>query len=302
MLTARIRRVALLGATLLALSTISGVPVARAGDPVVCPPDEPFCDVSVDGSPGAPATPGTPGSGTPGHSTCHPPSGPGIPADVDCNGCTWERSDVVTPQEHFENYVQYKVVCYGAGHRPPRFVWVPPTWVVPTAGKPAGDWALDARAKLRLPVVRLATNPTGLSYVQLQTFLWVQPASWTTRSARAGNGIREVTATATPVKVVWNMGEDTMVCRGPGTVWNPRGADDQTTNCGYTYKRSSIDQPGEGNDKAYPIRAKVVYRISWTCSGSCDVDAGTLPDMSMTAASKLRVFQLQTVITRKGSS
>lgn len=137
---------------------------------------------------------------------------------------------------------------------------------------PTIDVAEQARSSAELPRPTAHTSPTGKTYVKLSTALWVDGfVTVSTPPITAGD--QTVVATATPKSVIWNLGETTLTCSGPGGVGS--------TECSYTYKRSSASAPGG----RYEITATIVWGVTWTCEGSdCDAASGTLDDLAMTSA------------------
>src|ERR1700676_600492 len=87
--------------------------------------------------------------------------------------------------------------------------------------------------------------PSGAQLVNFQDWLWVDPSTWHPISATANAGPVSATATATPDRVLYDMGNGAqVVCNGRGMPYNPGvPAAQQTTNCGYTYLASSAGQP-----------------------------------------------------------
>jgi hypothetical protein len=147
------------------------------------------------------------------------------------------------------------------------------------------DVAYDARNQLQLPAPRIHTSPRNKTYVQLRTGLWLDPGDFARETAPASAGGQTVTAIGEPKSVTWNMGESSVTC---DTAGSPQG-----TQCGYTYQRSSADQP---NGK-YAISATVTWNVRWTCAGvGCDAAGGTyaVPTMSMTTSATLAVGEVQT--------
>src|SRR3546814_11679817 len=58
---------------------------------------------------------------------------------------------------------------------------------------------------------------------------------------------------------------DLVVCQGPGTPYDAsRPASEQTTDCSYTYGRSSASEP----DGAYLVTATVRWNVTWTIVGA----------------------------------
>jgi hypothetical protein len=149
---------------------------------------------------------------------------------------------------------------------------------------PTIDVAYNAKNQLQLPAPHVHTSPDGKTYVELRTALWVDGADFARETAPATVPGQTVTAIATPKDITWKMGEGTVTCTTAG---GPRGR-----GCGYSYKRSSADQP---NGK-YAISVTVTWNVYWTCAGACDAAQGTyaVPTMSMTTNTTLAVGEVQT--------
>ena len=143
--------------------------------------------------------------------------------------------------------------------------------------------AQQARDSAQVPTPRVHTSPESRTYVRVQTALWVEGFTAVSTNPISVDG-QTVQATATPKKVVWNLGETTLTCGGPG------GRND--LSCSYTYQRSSHRQPG----RAYRITATIYWGVTWTCQGpNCDAPSGTLDDIPMTSApTPLVVDEIQT--------
>lgn len=144
-------------------------------------------------------------------------------------------------------------------------------------------------------------SPAGTGYVNLPEWLWVDPAIWhpysVTVSASNALGTTSVTATATPVDVVWDTGDGAAptVCDGPGTAYDeaePPTA--QSTACAHTYTVSSLGQPsadGDPNDAAFTVTATVEWQVAWA---GTDGSSGT-STLTTAAAAALRVEQIEAV-------
>ena len=155
--------------------------------------------------------------------------------------------------------------CSGPGVINP----MPPFWV--TQAKPAAPVnpavvAQQAVSKLPLPspTIEMAP-PTGADQlVNVAAWLWIPPAAWRGLSATAAAGPVTATATATPVRVVWNMGDGHQVtCDGPGTPYDP-STPNAVTNCSYTWTQSSAGQPGG----VYQVTATIYWQVAWSAVGA----------------------------------
>ena len=102
-----------------------------------------------------------------------------------------------------------------------------------------------------------------------------------------------LTATATPQRVVWSMGDGgSVVCASPGTPYSSRyPAGSSSPDCGYVYQRSSAGQP----DERFTVKATVVWDVVWQGAGK----SGTVPGMEMTSQVPVRVSEVQSVVVAR---
>jgi hypothetical protein len=173
-------------------------------------------------------------------------------------------------------------------------------WVPTGGGAPPPDPAVLAQQawdKLQIPspVVRTSPPPGQDAFVNLPTWLWVDQQSFAPVSADAAAGPVTVTATARATRVVWDMGDGaTVTCNGPGTPYVPGVFDPKapSPDCGHTYTRSSDGRPGE--------RFRITVTVTWTAAYSVAgaSGGGTLPDLSASSATELRVAEFQALNTR----
>jgi hypothetical protein len=165
------------------------------------------------------------------------------------------------------------------------------------AGQPAVPPAVLARQASRFvpappPGIQL-NPPVGADHlVNLESWLWVDPATWGQRSATASVPNESATVVATPLSVTWMMGDGSkVVCRGPGVAYNlARPPDSQHTTCSHTYRRSSAGQLGA----RYTVSATTTWALSWTASGVVTA-SGTLPPLLRTSTTTVRVAEAQTL-------
>jgi hypothetical protein len=154
--------------------------------------------------------------------------------------------------------------------------------------------AEQAVSRLALPSLPVGISPTGGQMVRVPTWLWIDPTQWTPRTATASVPGMTVTATATPSRVVWSMGDGASVtCAGPGTPWRP-GDDSAASSptCGHTYVTSSAAAPG-GN---YSLTATVTWVVTWTTSGG---QGGTAVPLITVTASPVRVSEVSALVIDK---
>lgn len=151
--------------------------------------------------------------------------------------------------------------------------------------------AHQAVSQLRLPAVSIVVSPSGEQLVNLPTWLALESGSWARQSATAAVPGVKVTATATPLKAVWDMGNgDRVMCQGPGTVWQA-GMDPtaKSPDCGYTYRRSSAGAPGG----EFTIRVWISWGVSWQGAGR----SGTVPNLATAGDRPVRVAESQALVT-----
>jgi hypothetical protein len=131
--------------------------------------------------------------------------------------------------------------------------------------------------------------PRDKQLVHLATWLWLDRASWAPKSDTVSAPGVTVTATGTPTKVTWDMGDGGQVgCNGPGIPYDTsRPSADQQTDCSYTYVNTSGSQPGE----AYVVTATVEWSVTWTVTGA--PGGGTLPTVRRSASVPVQVEEMQ---------
>jgi hypothetical protein len=233
-------------------------------------------------------------------------------ADVPCTklGFTWFGSQGcyafnVTdeyPPDKFTEYWQGKRdgslwQCQGMGPDminigSPSFFWAPgPT---PVDGRAAAQQVLSTM-NLAKPTIHLAPEPPKLSYVGLETWLWMNDTQWATLTDGASLPSARVTVTATPIHATWNTGDGkSETCTTAGVAWEAWMNDSATTSCWHTYQKTS-DQM---EDDKFPVTAILTYTVEWKCTGNCISSTGTLDDTSgpVSDVSGVRVSERQSVI------
>jgi hypothetical protein len=156
--------------------------------------------------------------------------------------------------------------------------------------------AQEAKQDLALPLPGVQTSPPPEhdQLVNLPSWLWVE--DWSPRSATASVPGVSSTVTATPTKVVWDMGNgDQVVCRGPGKPYDLSLKEhQQSSDCTYTYRASSAGQPGQ----RYQASATMTWSVSWTASGA--PGGGDLGEASRTTTFSMRVAEGQALVSEAG--
>ncbi len=147
------------------------------------------------------------------------------------------------------------------------------------------------RTPLPEPAISMAPAPDIPQLVNLATFLWLPSEQWQPVTASASAGGVTSTVTATPVRVIWDMGQgDSLVCDGPGLPYRPDLPDDrQPSDCHYTYRYSSAGQPGQ----AFTVTATVEWETTWSVTGA--PGGGSLGTVSRSASIPVQVAELQSL-------
>lgn len=174
---------------------------------------------------------------------------------------------------------------------------------VPNGGAPApvliDGAAVAARAlgqmTLVTPSIHMAPAPPDMTYVGLDTWLWIDEGQWRTLSQTVGAGGASVTVTVEPVRAWWGMGDGgTTTCPSAGRRWVNGMTSAERTDCSYAFTRVS-DFESNG---AFSVEASLVYRVDWTCTGPCQAASGSLGEVDGPASNAaIRVGERQAVVT-----
>jgi hypothetical protein len=158
----------------------------------------------------------------------------------------------------------------------------------------SAELAARAMRRLSLPAPAVGTSPPADrdQVVNLPTWLWVRDG-WQVRSATASLPGVSVTVTAQPVRVRWEMGDgEHVTCHGPGARYDPRlRAGAQSTDCSYTYRRSSAGQ----SHQRYRVTATMTWHVTWAATGVAG--RGDLGEVSRSTTLQLRVVEGQALVT-----
>ena len=166
-----------------------------------------------------------------------------------------------------------------------------------TAPPPPSPGALAVQALNRtpLPAPSMAMSPGGSIplLVNLPTYLWIDPAQWRPVTASASAGAVTSTVTATPERVVWDMGQgETVTCDGPGSPYVPSLSDAaQPSDCKFSYRASSA----RSSDKTFTVTATVEWHVTWSASGAAG--GGDLGISRRSSTTTVRVAELQVLNT-----
>ena len=170
----------------------------------------------------------------------------------------------------------YDEECFNKGYvNPMPAVWIPdPTPTTPPSPPPAVPAvASQALGNAGLVSPTIVLNPVGPQVTNFQSWLAISPADWHPVTATADDGGVDVTVTASPTAVDWNLGNGTSLsCAGPGVLYDPSKPDnEQSTYCSYTWPAPSYDQPGG----TYDVTATIEYQVTTSVTGA----ANTTPDL-----------------------
>lgn len=248
--------------------------------------------------------------------------------------CTYERQDQSELNSDFyperEGGAYYFITCKIPGPGVSSSLELRIRWIPDSEPVDPRALAEDARASLRLekPTLRTSPAPDRL-LVNLPTWLSVGAADWGPRTATASlNGV-SATVTATPIRVVYRMGDgdagtrgdqavcdgqgrprspwafaglcdyvdlhtdDTVVCAGPGRSYNPASPyEAQRSDCAYVYHASSAGQPAD----SYRLSVTIEWHLTWTAAGA--PGGGDLGTDRRTTDVPVRVGEIQAVNAR----
>jgi len=251
-----------------------------------------------------PGTPGDPGDdgGQGGHQGCFKDDGTEVPcvtdegvwfSAYDCYGTPYEIPADDPGWAGHEGEAPYSChVCTG-GTCTTYVIWIPAN----DGATPAdpGQLAQTSVGSLGLKTAVVHTAPQAplVGVVGVETWLWVPSSQWAVLTRSVTAGATTVAVTATPTRVTWTLGTQTKVCNDAGTPWEATMTDSASTECGFTFNRSSTKQP----DDEYKISASIGYDVDWTCTGACTAPSGSLGVVDAPAGGgALRVVERQTVV------
>ena len=175
----------------------------------------------------------------------------------------------------------------GASSRSPSRPRTPP----PPPANPR-DLAGEAQQKTPLPVptVGLSPAPPIPQLVNLPVFLWIDKAQWVPQKASATAGTVTSTVTATPKRVVWDMGNgDSVSCDNPGKPYVPGVPDDQQpSRCRYKgYPRSSAGAP----NGTFTVTTTLEWDVSLVAIGA--PGSGSLGTARRSTTTAVQVVEVQ---------
>lgn len=122
--------------------------------------------------------------------------------------------------------------------------------------------------------------------VGFRTWLWIAPEGFEPVSASASIPGLSVSATATPTRVLWDMGDgsEPIACDDAGTAYDTDVADDvQETECYHVFQWAGD----------YTARVTTTWAIEWSATNG---DGGSLASIDRTTSVDLHVVERQAVV------
>ena len=220
------------------------------------------------------------------------------------SSCTWMQPVVYLglplPTVAGQRGSWWQQYCNNGGwYGAPVFV---PDGTTPAAALQVSPGTLAQRAmnQLPLPTPTARLNPSPRALVNLPEWFWVPQSSWATLRQRTQAGPVWAVVVARPTSTTWDPGDGSpaFTCAGPGTPYvASEPADEQHTDCSYTYRRSSADQPQSGpdpNDRFFTVTVTTAWSVTWSGAGGT---GGTLPVMTRSTSFPLAVAERDAVVT-----
>jgi hypothetical protein len=174
-------------------------------------------------------------------------------------------------------------------------VWVPVGSSPPVPPIPPSTLMRVAYNAMRLPGPELAHNPPQRGVVNLATWIWAEPGSFTEWIVEARSGDVWARVHAKPVQLHLSTDLPATInstCRNGGTPYDTgRPAAVQQTDCSITFRRSTVGRPAGAT-----VRATITWEVSWEGS---DGSGGPLDPPANPAAGvvQIPVQEIQTVVS-----
>ena len=142
----------------------------------------------------------------------------------------------------------------------------------------------NATAQLHFEFPPLHLSPPGTNQtVGFPIWIWIDPTTWTPRTATDTDTGLTVTLTATPTTITFDPGDNTPPnnCHGPGTPYpaHTTNAWQPSPTCGHTYTTPTASHP-----------ANTTTTLTWTFTWSANNGTtGTLPNLQLTHHQQLNL-------------
>lgn len=149
-----------------------------------------------------------------------------------------------------------------------------------------------AMAKIRLPAPDMGSAPCAEAdckgTVGVPVWFWLEGNQWRTYSASASAGGLDVSVTAKPSKVVWDLGDgQSVTCTSAGTAYDTSKGWASSPDCGVP---GGYTQAGD-----YTVTASITYDV--TFGG----DASGTTTLTRTSTSDVTVGEYQSVVSSHGT-
>lgn len=186
---------------------------------------------------------------------------------------------------------------YPDGHRTNTITLIDTTPVPGTPATPvaltANQLALRATAQLHFEFPPLQLSPPGTNQtVGFPIWIWINPNTWTPRTATDTDGPLTVTLTATPTTITFDPGDTTppVICDGPGTPYPPRttNAWKPSPTCGHTYTTPTARHPNGATNTTTTL----TWTFTWTANNGT---TGTLANLNLTHHQPLTLTAYTTI-------
>ena len=208
---------------------------------------------------------------------------------------TYSTSAAVQADGGPRQFAVERLVCFRASDQvgtPFRFTPLGPK--VPGANVRALVDQASKALNIPLPKASLSPDADATQYVGLPVWAWTPTSAWVPKSVTVSAGGVSLTMTATPVFSVWSMGDGgSMTCEGPGTPY-PSAASGKpprrSPDCGWTYARASASEP----DGLFPVSVTTHWKVVWSTTTRL---SGSEPDLTSSSALRLRVSEIQALVT-----
>lgn len=242
-----------------------------------------------------------PAAGVTGHPASTPPSTPAPPPACHYESFfTYSTPTAVQSNGAATQQIDYqREVCpTGAPDGGPPIKLVPVVPDAPVVSEKA--LADEAYARMVPPVPQIVMTPAAdtTQLVSLPIWLQVARSSWAPKSEAVSAGGVSLTMNAAPVSAVWSMGDGTTeTCRGPGTPYpavKPKDPMIASPDCGHVYAAPSESLP----QGSYPVSVTTHWKVTWSTTTGL---SGTEPDLTAIALTRLRVAEIQALVTKVGS-
>ncbi|GAA2330030.1 ATP/GTP-binding protein [Streptomyces caniferus] len=212
--------------------------------------------------------------------------------------CTYKRADPQPPAGSLDweghkpgDGAVYEQTCsYGGdnAYHVIRMVWAADP---PKGGVDPAVLARQAVNKMRLrgPDIGIVPKPGGKGLVGLPVWMWTAKTAeaYGPNTATASAGAVTVTATAKVDQIVWDMGDGhSVTCTTAGTPYKASYGKQSSPDCGYRYRHSSKDEPGE----KYPVTATSTWTIDWRGAGQTGQLTQTRQSQTQVSIGQLKVL------------